>query len=442
MDAAGGTLRRVPLDELQNSDLTQPADADPALDPMWVGILTSLRHTLHGCPERAGEEVRTSAIVAHFLSAYTPDALMTGIGGHGVMATFASPQAGPTVVVRCDLDAVPVERNEHNIGAAHQSTRHVCGHDGHMAMVAGLAPLLYRARPSRGRVVLLFQPAEETGEGAARVLEDPRFRELDPDAVIGFHNLPGVPLGSIVLANGIFASASVGMYARLVGQASHAAQPELARSPRLSVSRLLAALPELSSPTNDEEARSRDDYRLLTVTHARLGRESFGVTPGLAEVLATLRATTRVTLGSFCSEVDALVRKEAQEAGLDVRLDWQEDFPETRNDAKLVSALAHVARGASLAVQHVRSPFPWSDDFGHFASEYPSVYFGIGIGEKSADFTSRTMHFLTRSSPSARSCSTACVGMCSRGADSSSNPQGLRRPRPSVKARRPDWRTS
>jgi metal-dependent amidase/aminoacylase/carboxypeptidase family protein len=162
---------------------TASAAASPPLDPTLVAMLKSLRHTLHGCPEGAGEEVRTAAIVAHFLSAYAPDALITEVGGHGVLATFESAQPGPTVVVRCDLDAVRVERNEHHIGADHDSVSHLCGHDGHMTMVAGLAPLLYRARPARGRVVLLFQPAEETGEGAARVLEDPRFRALHPDGI-------------------------------------------------------------------------------------------------------------------------------------------------------------------------------------------------------------------------------------------------------------------
>jgi metal-dependent amidase/aminoacylase/carboxypeptidase family protein len=232
--------------------------------------------------------------------------------------------------------------------------------------------------------VLLFQPAEETGQGAERVLLDPRFRELDPDLVLGFHNLPGFATGMVVVNQDIFTSASVGMYARFVGQASHAANPELARSPRLSVSRLLAALPDLSSPSNDSEARARDDYRLLTITHARLGRESFGVTPGLAEVLATLRATTRVTLGHFRAEVEALVRSEAEQQNLDVRVDWREDFAETRNDATLVKMLARVAKHAGLQVQHLQTPFPWSDDFGHFGAEYPSVYFGLGIGEQSS----------------------------------------------------------
>lgn len=357
---------------------------DAALDETLIAMLTSLRHTLHACPEPAGEEVRTAAIVSHFLSAYSPDSLITGVGGYGLLATFEGASDGPTVLVRCDLDAVPVERNEHHIGADQLLTRHVCGHDGHMTIVAGLAPLLHFERPRRGRVVLLFQPAEETGEGAARVLEDPRFRRINPDAAVGFHNLPGFPVGSVALAKGVFASASVGMYARFVGQASHAAQPELARSPRMSVSRLLASLPELSSPSNDPETRSRDDYRLLTVTHARLGRESFGVTPGLAEVLATLRATTRVTLGQFRNEVEALVRYEAERSELDVRVDWQEDFPETRNDAGLVATLESVARNAGLAVHHLEAPMPWSDDFGQFATERPAVYFGLGIGEEAS----------------------------------------------------------
>lgn len=354
---------------------------EPELDPVLVAMLSSLRCTLHACPERAGEEVRTAATVAQFLSAYSPEELRTGVGGHGVMATFAGAAPGPTVLVRCDLDAVPVERNEDHIGADRNSTRHACGHDGHMAIVAGLAPLLHHTRPARGRVVLLFQPAEETGEGAAQVLADPRFRQLEPDVALGFHNLPGFPLGTVVLAEGVFASASVGMYARFIGQASHAAQPELARSPRLCLSRLLATLSELSSESNDVASRARPDYRLLTITHAKLGRESFGVTPGLGELLATLRATTRASLTDFRAQVDALVRHEAKRSQLEVRIDWREDFPETRNDARLVATLAEVAADAGAPLHYLDAPFPWSDDFGQFAEEYPSVYFGLGIGE-------------------------------------------------------------
>lgn len=351
-----------------------------AFDPTLLAMLTSLRHTLHACPERSGEEVRTAATVAHFLSAYSPDELLTEVGGHGVVAVFASQQPGPTVIVRADLDAVRVERNEHHIGADHDSMRHVCGHDGHMTMVAGLAPLLHNTRPKHGRVALLFQPAEEIGEGAARVLEDARFRELKPDIALGLHNLPGLPLGTVVVAAGVFASASVGMYARFVGLASHAAQPELARSPRASVGRLLTSLPKLSSISNAPDSRADEKYRLITITHARLGRESFGVTPGAAEVLATLRATSRVTLRAFQNEVETLVLKEAKRENLNVRIDWVEDFPETRNDAALVKILGNVATEAGLKVERMSAPMAWSDDFGQFAAEIPSAYFGLGSG--------------------------------------------------------------
>lgn len=351
-----------------------------AFDPTLLAMLISLRHTLHACPERSGEEVRTAATVAHFLSAYSPDALLTEVGGHGVVAVFASPLPGPTVIVRADLDAVGVERNEHHIGADRDSMRHVCGHDGHMTMVAGLAPLLYQARPKRGRVVLLFQPAEETGEGAARVLEDPRFRELKADFALGLHNLPSLPLGTVAVAAGVFASASVGMYARFVGLASHAAQPELARSPRASIGRLLTSLPKLSSRSSAPNSRADEKYRLITITHARLGRESFGVTPGAAELLATLRATSRVTLRAFQNQVETLMVQEAARENLDVRIDWVEDFPETRNHPALVDTLESVATEAGLKVERMLAPMAWSDDFGQFGAEFPSAYFGLGSG--------------------------------------------------------------
>lgn len=350
------------------------------MDPTLTAMLATLRQTLHRIPERAGDEVQTAATVAQFLGAYAPDMLMTEVGGHGVVAVFAGAEAGPTVLVRADLDAVPAERDEHHIGANRDSTRHTCGHDGHMTIVAGLGALLAQSRPPRGRIVLLFQPAEETGQGAQRVLADARFRELAPDFGIGFHNLPGYPRETVVVRTGTIASASVGMYARFVGQASHAAEPEAARSPRLALGRLMTALPELSSPANDEAARARDDYRLLTVTHARLGRESFGVTPGSAELLATLRATTHARLAGFREEAERLVRQEAARVDVDIAIDWVDDFRETENAPAMVRALEAVAGDENLPVDVISAPFAWSDDFGQFAAEFPSVYFGLGIG--------------------------------------------------------------
>ena len=145
-------------------------------------------------------------------------------------------------------------------------------------MAQGLA-----TRPlNRGCAVLLFQPAEETGAGAAAVAADPRLAQLRPQRVFALHNLPGYPLGQVLLRSGPFCAGSVGLVARLTGRTSHAAYPERGRSPAAAMSRLLPGL--VSLPVDLERAGS---LAMVTVVHARLGEVAFGTAPGDADVYRT-----------------------------------------------------------------------------------------------------------------------------------------------------------
>lgn len=149
------------------------------------------------------------------------------------------------------------------------------GHDGHMATLMAVVRCLSRERPHRGRVVLHFQPAEENGAGAAAVLADPRFSEFAPDWAFALHNLPGLPLGRVALAEGPVNCASRGMRIALTGRTAHASMPEHGISPMAAVASLMPALTDLGpgGPLGTH-------YRLVTVTHARIGESAFGVAPG------------------------------------------------------------------------------------------------------------------------------------------------------------------
>lgn len=343
-------------------------------DHMLEGILKTLRRSLAACPEVAGSEFVTSTIIASFLQLYFPDQLMTHLGGYGVAAVYEGQSPGPTVMIRCELDGLPVEEVSLNSCPAPAATlTHRCGHDGHMAIVAGLAPLLHQERPSCGRVVLLFQPAEETGKGASAIMADPNFEKIRPDCAMTLHNLPGFPSGHIIYRRGNFASASVGMRVRLIGQESHAAEPEEARSPANAVRHLLAELPALSRVTDNP-------YRLLTLTHAQLGLMSFGLTPGEATLCATLRSASAQTLHALRREAEQCVRDCASVEMLFVEIEWVEEFPATENDDALVDVLERVCLDTGLNVAEIPEPFRWSEDFGHFASICPILHFGLGIG--------------------------------------------------------------
>lgn len=338
------------------------------------GMLRSLRSTLYSCAEPAGKEAVTAGVIASFLRPYRPDELVTGIAGHGVAAVYEGRQPGPTLLVRCELDALPTEVSRAATSTRFEDSAHLCGHDGHMAIVAGLAPLLHVERPERGRVVLLFQPAEETGAGALQVIESREFAALRPDQALALHNLPGFPRNTIVYRPGNFASASVGMNAYLRGTSSHAAEPEKACTPTAALCELLSSLPEL----NDVGARP---YRLLTVTHTRLGRPSYGTTPGHARLLATLRAATSAALDELCEAAAERIREVAGRGGFELELSWHERFPGTTNDEGLVRTLVDECAAAGIATLRADKPFRWSEDFGHFAQVCPITLFGLGIGE-------------------------------------------------------------
>jgi amidohydrolase len=168
-----------------------------------VEELVALRHHLHRHPEVSGQEEWTAAQVLAELQPLRPDQVLTGLGGHGLAAVWQAPKSGPTVMFRSELDALPIEERS---TAPHRSTvpgkAHLCGHEGHTTILLGLARLIARQPHAEGRVVLMFQPAEEDGSGAAAVIADPRWPEIQPDWAFALHNMPGLPLGRAMIAPG------------------------------------------------------------------------------------------------------------------------------------------------------------------------------------------------------------------------------------------------
>ena len=245
-----------------------------------------------------------------------------------------------------------------------------------MAILVGVAASLGATRPARGRAVLLFQPSEETGEGARRILDDPAFAPLRPDVALALHNLPGFPEGSIVMRRGPFAAASCGLMVELRGATAHAAEPHRGRTPAPAVATLIdswSALPQ--------HCTALDDPAKVTIVHARLGELAFGTSPGEATVAATIRATTDETLELLLGACERVATHVAHAHDLDLEIRRMEPFPATENDADLVRALEEVALGLEMDVVTPPSPFPWSEDFGHFRRVCPSLLFGLGAGE-------------------------------------------------------------
>ncbi len=339
--------------------------------------LPELRRRLHSLPECAHRESGTADLIADLVAARHPSRIVRGLGGTGVAATWDGTSEGPTVLLRAELDALPLDERT---SVAHRSTRpgahHACGHDGHMAILVGVAGRLAAKPPARGRAVLLFQPAEETGEGAARVVSDPAFAALEPDWAFAIHNLPGFPVGRMLVRAGCFAAGSAGLVVRLRGRTSHAAHPELGRSPTAAAARLALDLEELSRP----EAPT-GPLTLCTVIHVRVGGPAFGTTPGDAEVMATVRSDDPDTLSDMRARSEELARARASSSGLELQLEWREVFPPTANHPDAVARVTAAAHAAGLAVDAVPRPFRWSEDFGHLTGRCRGALVGLGAGE-------------------------------------------------------------
>lgn len=338
--------------------------------------LVAWRQELHRFPEVSGEEEKTAEKVVAFLNPSRPDRIITGLGGHGVAAVYQGAEPGPTVMVRCELDALPIEEISE---AAHRSQvpgkSHACGHDGHMATVAALSRGLGRQRPQRGRAVLLFQPAEENGAGAAAVIADAKFAEIAPDYAFSLHNKPGLPLGYIALSEGPANCASRGLRIVLTGKTSHASMPEHGTSPVPAVARLMPALTALG-PGGPLDAA----YALVTVTHAAIGEAAFGIAPGRAEIWATLRTLNDAQMGALCARAEALVQDAAAESGLGVEMSYHDVFHHCENDAEAVALLRQAFDDETLR-HGPGSPSRGSEDFGLFGRKAKSAMFILGSGE-------------------------------------------------------------
>lgn len=341
--------------------------------------LVELRHELHRYAEIAHNERKTAAVIQHALEQMQPDALHTHLGGYGLAAEFRGASPGPSLLLRAELDALPItEQNDLPYRSQTAGQAHQCGHDGHMAILIGLAQQLRAARPARGRVVLLFQPAEETGEGARRVLDDPAFAAIRPDWTFALHNLPGHPLGHVIVRTGTFACGSRGLTMQYRGATSHAAEPEAGRSPVRAMAQLMEAITTLPEMRTDPEALA-----LATVIHARLGEVAFGTTPGEGVVMVTLRGATESVIDRLEVACREQAQQLAQEHRLELHIEQREPFPVTVNAREAAAAVRHAGKAAGLMIVDLPHPFRWSEDFGHFTSLCKGALFGLGAGVES-----------------------------------------------------------
>ncbi|MEX0904602.1 MAG: amidohydrolase [Balneolaceae bacterium] len=356
-----------------------------------IDSLIEFRKKLHRFPETSGEESETAATIAKELKTCGADELHTKVGGTGVMALFKpkNHQSGKAILFRAELDGLSIHEQSN---LPHQSEKpgkmHACGHDGHMTILTGLARYLAENRPENFSIYLLFQPAEETGEGAERILSDEKFQNLNIDHAFALHNLPGYKLNTVVVKKGTFASASVGLDITFEGKFSHAAYPEQGINPADTVGYFLTQLKE-----KRDGFTKRSEMNKMTATFVKMGEPAFGISPGTARAGVTVRASTDEEMEVGVKEVLKAVELARQFFGGSIHYKKVEPFTAVINSSEGVEIVKKAADCSEIDFEEPDVPFSWSEDFGEFRKKCPITLFGLGAGEKSLPLHSEKYDF-------------------------------------------------
>ena len=339
--------------------------------------LVQLRKQLHQNPELSGKEHFTAKRIIEFVKKYHPAEIISDIGGAGVAVVYEFEENGPTIAIRCELDALPIiEENTFAHTSDNYGVSHKCGHDGHMTIVAGLAEWLSVAKFNKGKVVLLFQPAEETGKGAARVLEDEQFLNLNPDYVFALHNLPGEKMHSIIVKSGFFTATVQSFKIQLKGKKAHASEPENGINPAMAVAELIQIIATFEKPN----AHSTD-FAILTPICIDLGEKNYGISPENAELHYTIRTWSGEVMNVLEGKIKKAVKDVSNSNQLKAEIDWFEFFPASDNNTECVALVEKVAKQQNLELVEHPNSLKFGEDFGWFSSKYKSAIFGLGAGQ-------------------------------------------------------------
>lgn len=338
--------------------------------------LINFRRELHTYPELSGVEKATAERIIRKLKRYKPSQIIENLGGYGVAAIFDSGKSGKTILFRADTDALPIQEvNDFPHKSVYEGVSHKCGHDGHSTILVGLAKKLYQQPLRRGKMILLFQPAEEIGAGAKAVLNDKRFVEFQPDYTFALHNVPGYPKGQIVCRKGTFNPAVISVSIKMQGKQAHAAQQENGINPDQAIASLIQQIHQLHNPV-----LTSDNYLKVTTIYSRIGSKDYGISAGEGELHYTIRCWTKDKLDAVKDKLIDLVRTVCHQYQLTFSLNWMHYFAANINAAYAVDCIEKAAKINQFEYQNKPLPFQWGEDFGLFTEKVPGAMFGLGAG--------------------------------------------------------------
>ncbi len=337
-----------------------------------LDLAVALRRQLHAHPELSMHESWTKETLMDFLRRNTSLEIVDR--GRWFYAVHRGGGNRPAIAFRADMDAVPVDEDPGLVPYASQcpGAGHKCGHDGHSASLCAFALELERRGLDRD-VYLLFQHAEETGQGALECLD--LLRENDIGSIYAFHNLPGIPDGAVAVPDGVAQFASVGMIMSFTGKKSHACYPENGINPAYAVSEIVSALPALTAPGT---------YRglaMITVIEVHVGEHAFGTSAGYGELLLTVRGEFEEELNHLTGALEDLAKSKAARHGLTCAFSYEDRFPETRNHPEAAQKVRTAAERIGLPVVEMAEKFRASEDFGHYTKQIPGAMLYLGDGD-------------------------------------------------------------
>src|SRR6202046_908975 len=340
------------------------------------------RRDIHQHPELGYNEHRTAAFVAERLREFGCDEVATGLGGTGVVGVIKGRKAAgnadvKVIGLRADMDALPIEEATGLPYASKTSGKmRACGHDGHPAMLLGTARYLAETRNFAGAAVVIFQPAEEGGAGAAEMIKDGLMDRFGIDQVYGMHNGPGIAVGSFAIRPGPIMAATDAVNIRIEGLGGHAAWPHKCIDSVLVGAQLITALQSIVSRTVNPL-----DSAVVSICEFHAGHAR-NVIPQTAELRGTVRTLTPEVRELVEKRVREVVAGVAQMTGARIELDYDHGYPVTVNHALQTDVATRVAEeNAGEANVHELPPQMGAEDFAYMLESRPGAFIFCGNGD-------------------------------------------------------------
>jgi len=344
--------------------------------------LIQRRRDFHRYPELAFEETRTSRIVAAELQSLDME-VITGIGQTGVVGILEGTQDGPTVLVRCDMDALPIEEeNDAPYRSQEAHKMHACGHDGHMSIALAVAKMLHAGREHiKGRIKFVFQPAEEVGRGAAAMIQDGVLGNPKPDVSLGLHLWSELPTGQVVINDSPFMAGATIFTIQLTGAGGHAGQPHTTIDPVAAAAQMVLSLQTIVSRNVNPT-----DTAVLSVTQVQAG-DAFNVIPSHATIKGTIRTFLPETQAMIEERMAAIVHGIAEATQCKATVDIQNLVPPVINSSEHAHRLRE--QFSVIAPQYTYQndlKLMVSEDMAYFLDHSGGVFFLVGSGSNGKNY--------------------------------------------------------